>query len=282
MHKPLRLLLFLVLLVLVSAAAFFLHWKAEKARETEIIFLDVGQGDAILITQGNRQVLIDGGRDPVLLLSRVGRVIPFWDRSIDAVIATHPDSDHIGGLSGIFRAYRVAAVFTNGQNGTTDTWRDFKERAERETDTLETLSAGGEIDFPRGGKLSVEYPRAPLPEESTSETNDGSIVARFVYGKTSFLLTGDLPHEETALPKEEPASVLKVAHHGSKYSTSDAFLDLVSPAEAVISVGPNDYGHPDPGVLDRLARRGITLRRTDQEGSIRYRCEETGCRALVR
>jgi beta-lactamase superfamily II metal-dependent hydrolase len=102
-------------------------------------------------------------------------------------------------------------------------------------------------------------------------------VARFLYGETSFLLTGDLPHEETVLPDEEPVTILKAAHHGSKYSTSEAFLDLVQPKEAVISVGKNSYGHPDSSVLERLWKRGIIVHRTDEEGALRYECLENVC-----
>ncbi len=120
--------------------------------------------------------------------------------------------------------------------------------------------------------MTVEYPEAPLPKETVGDTNQGSIVSRFVYGETSFLLTGDLAHEEALLPEESPVTILKAAHHGSKYSTSEAFLGIIQPKEAVISVGKNSYGHPDPGVLERLKGRGITVRRTDQEGDIRYQC----------
>ena len=91
------------------------------------------------------------------------------------------------------------------------------------------------------------------------------------------MFTGDLPREEQILQSERPVTVLKVSHHGSKYSTSTAFLDMLRPKEAIISVGKNSYGHPDTGVLGRLRDRGVIVRRTDEEGDIRYRCEGEQC-----
>lgn len=127
----------------------------------------------------------------------------------------------------------------------------------------------------------IEYPIAPLPPEM-KDTNSGSIVGRFVYGVTQILLTGDLSNEASVLPDILPADILKVAHHGSKYSTSADFLDRLRPKEAVISVGKNSYGHPSPDVIGRLAERGIVTRRTDIAGDIRYLCTQTFDRCVVR
>lgn len=265
--------LLLVVLVGLTLICGLLLWHFERnAQETEVVFLNVGQGDAILISQGRYQVLIDGGRTSKELLARVGRHVPFWDRTIEFVIATHPDADHIGGLPGLLRAYQVDHVLTTGAESSTETSRLFQETAEKQTRSgLTKVFRGAKIAFPRGGELVIEYPLAPLPKEA-SDTNEGSIVARFTYGATSFLLTGDLPHEEAVLPGEESVTVLKAAHHGSKYSTSEAFLKLVHPKEAVISVGKNSYGHPDSGVLERLSAIGTVIHRTDEEGDVRYRC----------
>lgn len=244
--------------------------------QTEVVFLNVGQGDAILISQGKNQILIDGGRTGKELLAQMGRQIPFWDRNIEFVIATHPDADHIGGLPTLFRTYQVDHVLTTGAESDTETSRFFQQALSETRFGLTKVFRGAKITLPHGGELMIEYPLTSLPKEA-SDTNEGSIVARFVYGETSFLLTGDLPHEETVLPDEAPVTVLKAAHHGSKYSTSAVFLDLVQPKEAIISVGKNSYGHPDPGVLGRLEARGVVVRRTDQEGALRYGCSENAC-----
>lgn len=256
----------------------FLLWVADVKTRTEIVFLNVGEGDAILISQGTNQILIDGGRNGKELLSRLGRHVPFWDRQIEAVIATHPDADHIGGFTSVFMSYHVGSVFTSGAESDTETSRLFHDAIEASFHAgPREIFRGVSFRFPDGGELIIEYPHGPLPKE-TKETNTGSIVARFTYGETSFLLTGDLPHEETVLSQEEPATVLKAAHHGSKYSTSEAFLDLVRPVEAVISVGKNMYGHPAVETIERLRKRDITIHRTDQEGDIVYICKENRCK----
>jgi len=207
-------------------------------------------------------------------LARLGRHMPFWDRKIEFVIATHPDADHIGGLAGLLRTYRVDQVLTTGAQSDTETSRLFQEAIVTFTHHgPTTIFRGAKITFPEGGELMIEYPLSPLPKETNNlDTNEGSIVARFTYGGTSFLFTGDLPREETFLPDEEPVTVLKVAHHGSKYSSSKQFLERIHPQETVISVGKNSYGHPDPGVLERLQKMGTIIHRTDQGGDVRYEC----------
>lgn len=263
-------ILFLLLSALLSAVT-------KRGDVTEVVFLDVGEGDAILISQGSYQVLIDGGRDGRDVLSRLGRHLPFWDRRIETIIATHPDADHIGGLVTLMKHYRVGHILTSGARSDTDIARLFEESAAQAApDGRQEVFRGASLRLPRDGELLIEYPLAPVsgvPEN----TNESSVVIRFVYGRTSFLLTGDLPGEEARLPDEAPATVLKVSHHGSKYSTSDAFLDLVRPEEAVISVGENRYGHPSPEVLERLSRRNIGTYRTDEAGDIVYACADGGC-----
>ncbi len=278
-NKKYKLTLFF-LGVLTLLGGLFLWHLALVERQTEIVFLNVGQGDAILISQGKNQILIDGGRTGKELLGRLGRHIPFWDRKIEVVIATHPDADHIGGLPAVLRAYQVERVLTTGAESETETSRLFQEGVVKRTGHEPTqVFRGADIVFPEGGKLLIEYPFQLIPGVvPDADTNEGSIVARFVYGETSFLLTGDLPREETFLPPDEPeVTVLKAAHHGSKYSTSEQFLRMIQPKEAVISVGKNSYGHPAPDVLERLRQIGTIIHRTDEEGDIRYRCFEERC-----
>lgn len=251
----------------------FLWWLPSYQRVTEVVFLDVGQGDAILISQGSNQILIDGGRSGKDLLSRVGRHIPFWDRTVETVIATHPDGDHIGGFADLLEAYEVETFLSTGAESDTEVSVLLKRALKETKEEPLQMFRGGSIKFPYGGELFIDYPLQPLPLE-TKDTNAGSMVGRFIYGETEILLTGDLANEEGVLPDIESADILKVAHHGSKYSTSADFLDIVKPKEAIISVGKNSYGHPSPDVLDRLKSRGIGVHRTDEEGDIRYRCTE--------
>jgi len=260
-----------VLLAVTVCFSGLLFWLQSYQQTTEVIFLNVGQGDAILISQGSNQLLIDGGRSGKDLLSRIGRHIPFWDRTIETVIATHPDGDHIGGFGALLAAYEVQTFLFTGAEGDTETSQLLqKVLAEKSIDRLK-IFRGGSVKFPYGGELLIEYPLGPLPADM-KDTNAGSIVGRFTFGATEMLLTGDLANEEVVLPDIRPAAILKAAHHGSKYSTSAAFLDKVQPQEVIISVGKNSYGHPSPDVLARLAERGIAIQRTDLQGDIRYRC----------
>lgn len=267
--------LFIVTLVVLVFMATLLLWHMSLvAKRTEVVFLNVGQGDAILISQGNYQVLIDGGRTSKELLAHLGRYVPFWDRTIDLIVATHPDADHIGGLPGVLWTYQVNQVLTTGAESDTEISRAFQEAIVAATRHGPTSAfRGTTVTFPQGGELVVEYPLAPLSKATNNlDTNEGSIVVRFTYGETSFLLTGDLPHEETLLLDEQPVTVLKVAHHGSKYSSSEQFLERIRPKEAVVSVGKNSYGHPNLGVLERLQKMGTRIHRTDEEGDVRYEC----------
>jgi competence protein ComEC len=278
MEKKYKLLLFVLGGLGLMGGLVLWHLTLIEAR-TEVVFLNVGQGDALLIMQGKNQILIDGGRTSKELLGRLGRHVPFWDRNIEVVIATHPDADHIGGLPALLRTYHVDQVLTTGAKSETETSRQFQLATKEHTgQEPRQIFRGVKITLPKGGELSIEYPLAPIADMlAESDTNEGSVVARFTYGETSFLLTGDLPREETVLAGEIEATVLKVAHHGSKYSSSDTFLDRVRPQEAVISVGKNSYGHPDDAVLERLRNRGVVIRRTDEVGDIRYRCFENRC-----
>jgi competence protein ComEC len=219
--------------------------------ETRIVFLAVGQGDAILISQGMNQIVIDGGRDGQRLLSRLGRYMPFYDRTIEVLIPTHPDADHVGGLSALLARYQVKTVLDTGARTDTKSAFLFYHDLEREGTASIPAVRGTTVTLPRGGKLSVLFPNTQLPED-VPETNEGSVVARFEFDETSFLFTGDLPDEEQFIRDLVPVDILKVGHHGSQYSTSTELLDLVRPREAIISVGKNTYGHPHPLVLERL------------------------------
>lgn len=277
MKKLLFRVCFLSLLVAAMIGGVFAAWSWRNARETRIVFLDVGQGDAILVTQGSNQILIDGGRSGKTLLAGVARHVPFWDRTIEAVVATHPDADHIGGLPELIRRYEVPAYVATTATSDSEVFESLVSVLGTSPVT-ETVPARRELAFafPSGGRLVVLYPSVDPPGSSA---NDGSVVARFTFGETDILLTGDLPKEETHLPDVGDVEILKVSHHGSKHSTSAAFLAITRPEEAVISVGKNSYGHPDAEVLARLAASGASVRRTDRQGDVVYRCQaaQNGC-----
>jgi competence protein ComEC len=242
---------------------------------------DEYSGDAILVcTPGGRHYLIDGGMystsDPPWDCG-VERVLPLLDSLgvtyLDGVVGTHPDADHIGGLISVFETLDVVRAYDSGwPYGGTWVYEQYLESIEGNLSEYIVPRAGDLLDW--GPELGVQvlHPSEPL---SPSSTNNASIVIRLVYGETSFLFTGDLETSGgediilASIPPEDLSSdVLKVAHHGSWTSTCNAWLAAVNPSIAAICVGAgNPYGHPHGEVLDRLAARGVTVYRTDLDGT---------------
>lgn len=254
--------------------------RAAEGRTVTVAFLDVGQGDAILIRRGAHQVLIDGGRSGTVLLERLGREMPFWDRRLEAVVATHPDEDHIGGLPALALRYRVGAWIMTDALNTTEAFRALGDAVDAGGTRIEAY-AGMKIDLGDGVVLETLYPATHVDPNLMQDTNATSVVTRLTVGGKKFLFTGDLPGVDEALLRPGPVTVLKAGHHGSASSTTDFLLEETRPREAVLSVGAdNTYGHPAPGVLARLAAHEVFVRRTDRDGTIRYVCGlgEESCR----
>lgn len=243
--------------------------------DLEVTFLDVGQGDAILIEAPNDvDVLIDGGRTKKIL-DLLSAELPFGDDTIDIVIATHPDADHVGGLPFVLDTYTVEKVFEPGVSSSTQTYQAFQSRI-RDKKIERILARRGMrivLDTEKNIVIDILYP----DRDTTGwETNEASIVARLSYGTTSFMLTGDSPVEkESYLVRHDgvalQSSVLKLGHHGSKTSSSESFLKTVAPLYAIISAGKsNSYGHPHSSVLNRLNQLHIPYLETGKTGSIRF------------
>ena len=242
-----------------------------------VAFLDVGQGDAILITtpQG-QQILVDGGPSPIALTSALGKQMPFWDRSIDLLLMTHADADHITGLAEVLGRYKVHGWLDNGHEDDSATYLECQVRLEEAAVARYTVCAGDRLDLGRGVVLEVLHPPPDLMAGSEADSNSASIVLRLVWQQASFLLTGDLEAdgEQLLLRSSQPltADVLKVGHHGSGGSSTTEFLSAVDPSYAVISVGAdNHFGHPQQAVIERLASLGdVTILRTDQQGTVEF------------
>lgn len=266
-------LLMLAVLGAIFSAAIF-H---SKNTVLNVVFLDVGQGDAILISQGSQQLLIDGGKDSRLLLEKLGKHIPFWDRNIEAIIQTHPDQDHIGGLIGVLGAYNVGSILETKMQSDSQTFKKLEEEIVK--NNVKKIEAKKDviIKFSNGATAEILYPLETVNDINGKDTNMYSVVVRLTIGKNKFLFTGDLPTtEENKLLENNvdvSAQFLKVAHHGSKYATSSLFLEAVKPVDAIISVSKNNsYGHPNQEVLQRLLQRGVGVLRTDEDGDISYEC----------
>jgi competence protein ComEC len=242
-----------------------------------VAFLDVGQGDSVLITTpGGQQVLVDGGPSPTALTSALGKEMPFWDRSLDMLIMTHPDADHISGLVEVLDRYTVGGWLDNGRPDDDATYAECMARLAEAGVPRHAVRAGDRLDLGQGIVLEVLHPPEQLMAGTDSDGNNNSVVLRLTWGDAGFLLTGDIGTEAEKLllgsAQDLSADLLKVAHHGSGGSSSGEFLSAVAPAYAVISVGAdNRFGHPDEAVLERLAELGnVTMLRTDQEGTIEF------------
>jgi competence protein ComEC len=242
-----------------------------------VAFLDVGQGDAILITTPNgRQILVDGGPSPTSLTSALGKEMPFWDHSLDLVVMTHADADHIAGLTEVLERYRVAAWLDNGIPDSSPLYTKCIELLQRAGVPRYAAQTGESLALGEGLVLEVLHPPLREAATSTSDSNDDSVVLRLAWSGFAFVLTGDIEadSEHLLLQAGQPlkADVLKVAHHGSAGSSTSEFLGAVDPRFAVISVGAdNRAGHPAPAMLDRLAQLGdVAILRTDQHGTIEF------------
>lgn len=252
---------------------------------TKVTFLDVGQGDAILISQGNNQILIDGGPDGTILMEKLGKEIPFWDREIELVITTHPDKDHIDGLVDVIKNYKVDNFWQGKNTHNTDIYQALQKELQNSPETkVYNPFAGAKINFPKGGELKILYPfDDKLVEGSDDDTNLASITATFKIADQVFYFDGDLPSEkEDELTNLEDVTVLKVGHHGSKNSTDNFFLNEVSPKDAVFSVGANNrYKHPSEEVLKEMEDIHARIFRTDKNGTVTYECSEK-CQILLK
>ena len=270
-------------LLVIAVLVWITVFTGQGSGLLEVNFFDIGQGDAIFIeTPEKIQILVDGGPD-AKILEKLGKEMPFYDRTLDLVILTHPDPDHLNGIIEVFKRYKIKKIVYTGvvpedlrQKGV-----DIIEKSKAEKIIVK---AGQRVDLgqtPLDSKhlteqvyIDILYPFEDITGQKFSDFNQTSIVCRLVYGKISFLLTGDAPKsaEYQLLAKQVnlDSDILKVAHHGSKTSTTNYFLEAVSPAIAVIQVGrDNKFGHPHREVLDDLNQQNIKILRTDLLGDIK-------------
>ncbi len=238
-----------------------------------VTFLDVGQGDAILIeTPDGVQVLIDGGPDR-RVMSVLAAELPWFDRTLDLVIGTHPDQDHIGGLVDVIANYEVGTLLVTENRGETMTATAYREAINDEAASV-VLARAGQV-FALGASTTLRV-FSPASDPSFLESNTSSIVVQVVYGNTTFLLTGDAPVGiENYLAATYGAilqsDVLKLGHHGSDTSSGELFLDTVQPTYAVVSAGrDNRYGHPNQEVIDRVVSHHATIYATAEKGSVTF------------
>jgi len=265
------------ILGLSSAAALVWYAVFSESRSGLLVaFLDVGQGDAILIdTPNDQQILIDGGPNKQVL-AELSKIMPFYDRSIDVVIATHPDQDHISGLPEVLKRYNVDLVIEPGVESDTAVFKAFEKLIEEKNIKKVLARRGMKLVLGDNAYMLILF---PVGNVAGWDTNDASIIAKLVYGKTSYLFTGDSPQKIekylVSVEKENlDVDVLKAGHHGSKTSSSESFIGYASPEYAIISAGKNNrYGHPRKEVLDILGKFGAKILRTDESGTIKIKSD---------
>ncbi|MBA3788986.1 MBL fold metallo-hydrolase [Patescibacteria group bacterium] len=268
---------FVLLLLLAANVCIYLLVAAPLSHGLKVSILNIGQGDSILV-QGPTGItmLVDAGPNRSVLTG-LGTELGPLNRHLDIAMETHPDADHITGLEYVLKEYQVSTFITPGIPDKTITFNQIESQANA-LPNLKRITArrGMRIDLGGGAYADVLHPDRDMSKETA--TNDGSITMHVVYGNTSFLLTGDLPSpvedwliKLDAADGELKSDVLKVGHHGSKYSTSDEWLAAVNPKTVAISVGKdNRYGHPAPDTLARIQNQGAKILATEDLGTIDF------------
>ncbi|OJH35355.1 ComEC/Rec2 family competence protein [Cystobacter ferrugineus] len=270
--------LFALILLLAACSG-----RAAPLKPLSVYFFDVGQGDAALIVSPNgKTVLIDAG-PPEADERLVPRVRELVQGPLDLVILTHPHLDHLGGMARVIQTVGAKVFMDPGFNHPSEAYLKLLKVVGKNVEKLRTPipnldnpEAPLTINLGEGASLSIFWPRVPQQpflKDTRSDANSNSIVARLNHGATSFLFTGDAePETETALlarPVDLRATVLKVAHHGGRYSSTAPFLAAVRPQAAIISCGAgNEYGHPTAEALQRLGAQGARVLRTDRDGEV--------------
>jgi beta-lactamase superfamily II metal-dependent hydrolase len=275
-----------VIILIIAAAIALLWWLRQKKEqppppsgdELQVHVLDVGQGDSILIVSPTgKSVLVDAGvpGSSKVVLPELNR---YGVKSIDLFIATHAHADHIGAADEVIRAVPTQAVLVSGVPNTTKNYQDFLDAVQQSNAKFIQAEPDQSFDLGGGARLQVLAPIKPFFTKDQlrsggNEPNANSVVVRLDYGDFSMLLTGDAEAqtEERMISKSEnlTAKILKVGHHGSKYATSEDFLNRVKPEVAIISDGAqNRYGHPSQETLDRLRAAHVKVYRTDLEGEV--------------
>jgi len=270
----------ILLLIFLFAFDAFLWWQivfgAPFKDRSDIYFLNVGQGDSeLLVLPGNIKVLIDGGPNKNVIYE-LEKVLKPTDRYIDLVILTHSEADHLTGLIDVFKRHRVGVFIFNGRLATSAAFEELTRIISQRKIPIVILSEGDKIAHLKDKIIVIAPDKNNL---KASKLNDTSLVLKLESQGLSVLFTGDIGNkiEKSLLGKyasDLNVDILKVAHHGSKYSSSPEFLKIAAPKLAIIEVGKNSYGHPTAEVLNRLASIGSQVFRTDLNGTLKLILKE--------
>ncbi len=260
-------------ILIILSILLLVTWQSGSNGELEVHFFDVAQGDAILIrTSSNQNIVIDGGPDNSFI-TKLGQTLPFYDKTIDLMILTHPHDDHLFGLVEVLKRYKVKQILYTGVLHTTDAYLEWLEIIREKKIPLKIALAGQKFVF-NEVELNVIYPFESLTNQKVENLNDSSVVVQLIYQDIKMLFMGDLEVEgEEEILQQSNASlksqILKSGHHGSDTSSSWEFLSAVEPNFAVIQVGEdNKFGHPSRRIIKRLERLEVEIYRNDLMGDI--------------
>jgi competence protein ComEC len=274
----------IVILAVVCGLIWYAAWIEDRHGLLTVSFLDIGQGDSIFIqAPSGNQALIDGGPGSTVM-QRLSQVMRWYDHSLDVIIPTHPDADHISGLIDVLKRYKISYVLQSSVLGSTPTWNALEGAIADDAKTgtkVVTAQRGQIINLGKGAYLEVLSPDRELLK---TDTNTACVVTRLVYGKTSFMLGCDAPQQIenylvsldrstslTAGGNGLKSDVLKAGHHGSRTSSSPLWVGYVDPAYAVYSRGcDNTYGHPHAETIATFARFNIPTEDTCKQGTITF------------
>lgn len=261
------------ILIILNLFSWSIVFELSKEKGLEICFFNVGQGDAIFIeTQQRNQILIDGGPDNTILGKLEGKM-PFWDKTINLIILTHSHADHVAGLISVLENYKVENIIWTGLDHNTLFDEKWREALEKEGANIKIAKQGLKVILGQDKQLKIIFPFKNVENNIIKDLNDASLVVKLESRGERALFTGDISSKVEKLLIEQGldlgARILKIAHHGSRTSTSEEFLEAVNPDIAVISVGENNrYNHPSEIVLQRLNSFNIKVLRTDINNDI--------------
>ncbi|MEW5805140.1 MAG: MBL fold metallo-hydrolase [Patescibacteria group bacterium] len=267
----------ILILVFANFSVFGVILRGLAVEEPSVYFLPVGQGDAALLTIQKNNILIDAGPSSKIV-NQLDGIIPLYNRKIDLLFISHPNIDHFGGVFELAKRYKIRAVFLNGVRTEQGSYKNLINLIKEQQIPIIYARRGQEISFLTGqekeAKFVILWPGLELKSGALikdKQLNDTSIVGLFSYQGLQGLFTGDISTkaEKALLASLPDVDFLKVPHHGSKYSSSEVFLEKIRPEIAAIGVGKNSYGHPTPEALSRLKAIGAEVFRTDVDGLVR-------------
>ena len=244
-----------------------------KLTDLDLYFFDVGQGDATMIKKDNFELLVDGGPDNKVI-EKLGEYLPYGDRKIEAVLLTHPHSDHVAGLVEVLRRYQVEKIYLTGALHTAPDYLEFLKLIKEKNIATVLIDKVQDIQITPDIAVKIPYPGKSFYQVRPENLNNSSIVFKLSYISSTVLFMGDFENEETLASSTVAVQVLKVGHHGSTNANDKNFLVKVEPLVAIISVGlKNSYGHPHYRTLYYLKNLGAKILRTDESGDIKLRSD---------